>query len=249
MVAEQMQGYFCDMDKSLSWWYAFTYTEPKSKHSHTKFWNSPYIIELHEKTNDFYQNVRDSLKIPVAKDLKERIKTKDKEADIHAKLRISVKNTPEFMMFSCAPQVEGDWRFKFIPNEFDLKEFWDEEEKSENLLDLEIDENDTVYYVKNIITYNKESQFFEMIFKEDGEWAGYAQGSCFDDNKFFSLDYKIPGKGEKTLTLEEATKDPNTLMNYFFVELFPVFVIYEKKSGLNIDKKKYTGKQEFSKFG
>jgi len=99
----------------------------------------------------------------------------------------------------------------------------------------------TIYEIRNIITCNSKNQFFEMINRDEGKWWGYAQGNCFDDNPGFTLDYKIPDNKSQVISMEEACNNPNTCMNYFFVELNPLVVIYMKKDPFDKSSAKYKG--------
>lgn len=150
-------------------------------------------------------------------------------------------NLPEILMFKSSIKEVDDWHFKCIPNEFDIRRIWDAEENKQDY-NPDLPDSEFEYEITNIVTFNKTNYFFEMINKDAGEWGGWAQGNWFDENKFFSLDYKWLDKDTVVLNMADAANDPNTVMNYFFMELNPIFVIYMKKGTFEINKDKFTGK-------
>lgn len=208
---------------------------------------TPYVIDLQEETIDFYTNVRNSLKGPVANKFSKTVKSKDSLSDIIENTTVKFLNLPQILMFKSTLKEEGDWRFKCIPNEFDVRRIYDKEEEKEDI-NPDLPDSEFEYEITNIVTFNKTNDFFEMINKDAGEWGGWAQGNWFDENKFFSLDYKWPEKGKPVVWNiypeydVTAPNDPNTVMNYFFVELNPCFVIYMKKGTFEIDKDKFISK-------
>mmetsp|Transcript_21447 Transcript_21447/g.19023 ORF Transcript_21447/g.19023 Transcript_21447/m.19023 type:complete len:143 (-) Transcript_21447:589-1017(-) len=130
---------------------------------------SPYIVNLQEDTSDFYYNFKQSVISMVADSIKKEGKLKDKD-NIQENLKLKVGHYPQVIILSGTKKTKDDWRFKCVPNEFDLSKINDDFE--EDKMEIEVDENNpnTIYEIRNIITVNKRTNFFEMINRDDGEW-------------------------------------------------------------------------------
>ncbi len=160
------------------------------------------------------------------------------------------------VILSSLKRNEDDWVFKLIPQEFDLSKVnsdpEDMEEEKKEISDEE-EKNDpdkfnvasTIYELRNVITANNRSKFFDMANIDDGEWSGYAQGNNLDSKDVSFFEYQAPRDGLEAYPIEDIGNHPEIMMNNFFVELNPVIVIYMKKDVFDHTAKKYEGRLFF----
>ncbi|CAI2360076.1 unnamed protein product [Moneuplotes crassus] len=116
-VIEEMDQYFCDLDKAVSCCYQFTIKKDEGIKKFTKM--TPYIIDFKETTTDFYTNVRNSVISQVAPAIKQE-KGFSNYPNIEDHLTLKINHYPQMIILSSA-LIEGtDCLFKLVPQEFDL---------------------------------------------------------------------------------------------------------------------------------